>query len=231
MRALLLLPPSRAMPGNAAPTLKNFKLRDDPRIVGAYSLEIVERAFGAAFEISSRRKVRTAKATGNYVDLSDAEHPRTSPAKRPNRDAPDRQSVSPRTTGARADLSTGHAQLRRVVEEAERRINSIVAEFERRLLPLAGEYPERDSSDHLSARSRALGAEPGRKMAAAEARAVLCRMADDAKDVFSSPEQALKYLESADIDAYGGSAQSLIEAGRATSVLARLDVIRFGSQG
>lgn len=87
--------------------------------------------------------------------------------------------------------------------------------------------PEAD----LATASRRLGAEPGKVMESTVANKILGRIAADASDLFASEEEALAYLGREDFGAQGEDARSLIMAGRTTTVLARLDELRFGVRG
>ncbi len=76
-----------------------------------------------------------------------------------------------------------------------------------------------------------LGAPPGKPLKVNIAREVLRHIASSASDLFPTTERAEKFLRSENFAGSKQTALELVKAGKATTVLARLDELRYGSQG
>ncbi len=83
----------------------------------------------------------------------------------------------------------------------------------------------------LSDRAFCAGAAPGEPLADAEARLALNLIARSARDVFGTIKAANVYLEGENFDDTRMTAEALVAGGRGTAVIARLDELRYGSQG
>jgi len=57
------------------------------------------------------------------------------------------------------------------------------------------------------------------------------RIAEDASDLFLKPARAAEFLGTTNFAGTGKRAVDLVKAGAAATVIARLDELRFGSQG
>ena len=71
----------------------------------------------------------------------------------------------------------------------------------------------------------------GRLLDASAVSAALSLIARSARDLFGTVEKALTYLDRDDFGGTGLSTRELLLRGRGTSVIARLDELRFGSRG
>lgn len=76
-----------------------------------------------------------------------------------------------------------------------------------------------------------IGASPGQKLSADNVERALSAIAGTASDLFDSESSALTFIDRDNFGDTGMSARELIAEGRATSILARLDELRFGVQG
>lgn len=83
----------------------------------------------------------------------------------------------------------------------------------------------------LVARARVAGAAPGTKLSHEDAKRSFHKIAKGSLDLFPTTESAERYLSAGDFARTGQTAIELIETGRAVTVLARLDELRYGSQG
>lgn len=89
----------------------------------------------------------------------------------------------------------------------------------------------REPVEDLAVSARMFGAPPGEKVEREAAELVVGRIAEDASDIFADKQEALRYLLRSDFDGRGNSAADLVEVGRATAVIARLEQLRFGPEG
>ena len=93
-------------------------------------------------------------------------------------------------------------------------------------------YRKAELSDpSLVTRALGVGAVPGTKLSHEDAKRSFHKIAKGSLDLFPTTESAERYLSASDFASTGQTAIELIEAGRAVTVLARLDELRYGSQG
>jgi RES domain-containing protein len=83
----------------------------------------------------------------------------------------------------------------------------------------------------LEKRAECAGATPGLVLAPEAADDALSLIARSARDLFKTIENALRYLDRENFAGTGLSTRELLARGRGTSVIARLDELRFGSRG
>lgn len=80
-------------------------------------------------------------------------------------------------------------------------------------------------------RVRELGVDPGQKLSNDEARTAAHKIARSSLDLFSSEDEAQGFLRVENFDGTGVSGEQLIQDGRTSRVISRLDELRFGFQG
>lgn len=83
----------------------------------------------------------------------------------------------------------------------------------------------------LVERATIVGAAPGQVLGSAAVNRVMRRIASSAKDIFGTHAAAMEYLLQSTFSGTNISAQELLASGRATTIIARLDALRYGSQG
>jgi uncharacterized protein (DUF2384 family) len=88
-----------------------------------------------------------------------------------------------------------------------------------------------NANETLAKRASCAGAYPGVELDAARAALALSLIARSARDLFGSTEAALTYLDRDDFGGTGLSSRELLIRGRGTSVIARLDELRYGPRG
>lgn len=83
----------------------------------------------------------------------------------------------------------------------------------------------------LAKRASCAGADPGHALEPPAAAAAMSLIARSARDLFGTIDAALRYLDRDNFDGTGLSTRELLKRGRGTSVIARLDELRFGTRG
>ena len=130
------------------------------------------------------------------------------------------ETTRPTITDTEGDVSTmcvadRHGGLRRASAADRNRCAAIVA----------------DPDVALAERAACAGALPGQPLGQSDAKAVLNLIARSARDLFGSIGAADRFLNGENFDATGMSAKALVSHGRGTAVIARLDELRYGTQG
>jgi hypothetical protein len=88
-----------------------------------------------------------------------------------------------------------------------------------------------DPKQTLRDRAICAGALPGLELDEGAAKAALRLIARSARDIFGTIRAASEFLDGENFDSSGMTAKALVSRGRGTAVIARLDELRYGTQG